>query len=114
MEALRILSRQIMAQVILGKNLQDLKTALKTRDDLEQDMQDLILDLQEAKSKIQTLQTLLPVCAWCKKVRDDQGYWGQVEAYITKSTGVATTGSICPGCLGKISKDPLGADKMPD
>jgi GAF domain-containing protein len=50
LESLRILSRQVMAQVILGKNLQDLRIALKAREDLEQDIQKLIQDFQEAKA----------------------------------------------------------------
>jgi GAF domain-containing protein len=50
LESLRILSRQVMAQVILGKNLHDLRTALKAREDLEQDIQKLIRDFQEAKA----------------------------------------------------------------
>jgi GAF domain-containing protein len=50
LESLRILGRQVMAQVILGKNLHDLKIALKARDELEQDMEELIRNLQESKS----------------------------------------------------------------
>jgi GAF domain-containing protein len=114
LESLSILSRQVMAQVILGKNLQDLKTSLQARDQLEQDMRKLIQDLHEAKAVIHTLKDLLPVCAWCKKVRDDQGYWEQVEAYITKSTGVNTTGSICPECLEKTFSDAFIAGTKPD
>jgi hypothetical protein len=111
LESLRILSRQVMAQVILGKNLQDLRTALETREDLEQDMRKLIQYFQEARAMINTLKGLLPVCAWCKKVRDDQGYWEQVEAYITKFTGVDTTGCICPECLQKYFGDVRNASK---
>jgi GAF domain-containing protein len=100
-ESLRILSRQVMAQVILAKNLQDLRTALQARDDLERDLRKVIQDFQEAKVTIQTLKGLIPVCAWCKKVRDDKGFWEQVEAYIASSTGTDTTGAICPECLQK-------------
>jgi GAF domain-containing protein len=105
MEALGILSRQVIAQVTLGKNLEALKLALKARDDLEEDMQTVIQDFQEAKATIHTLKGLLPVCAWCKKVRDDRGFWEQVEAYITASTGLDTTGAICPECLEKNFSD---------
>ena len=51
MESLRILSKQVMAQVILGKNLQDLKAALQARDDLEHDMEELILNMQESTTR---------------------------------------------------------------
>jgi hypothetical protein len=101
LDSLRILSRQVMAQVELARNLQDLKMALKKRDDLDQDLHKLIEDLQKARARIRSLNDLIPICAWCKKVRDDRGYWEQVEDYITKSTGTDTTGSICPECLQK-------------
>lgn len=101
LDALRILGRQVMAQVMLGKNLDELKTALMAKEALQEDMQKLIEDLREATATIRTLKTLVPICAWCKKVRDDEGYWGQVEQYITRATGLDTTGCICPECVEK-------------
>jgi GAF domain-containing protein len=114
LESLRLLGRQVMAQVTLGKNLQDLKIALKARDELEDDMTKLIQELQAAKTKIQTLEGMVPMCAWCKRVRDDRGYWEQVEAYVAKSTGIYTTSSICPECLQKHFGDLGKDDKKPD
>jgi GAF domain-containing protein len=114
MESLRILSRQVMAQVILGKNLHDLRTALQAREDMEHDMEQLIQDFQAARSTIKALNGLIPICAWCKKVRDDRGYWKQVEAYITHTTGVDTTGSICPECFQKNFEDVCDARKKSD
>ncbi len=113
LNALRTLSRQVMAQVNLGKNLQDLRIALKARDDLELDMQKLLADLQSANARIHTLQSLVPVCAWCKKVRDDRGYWQQVEYYITSLTGTDTTGAMCPECLQKSLQSLQGAAPNP-
>jgi len=101
LEALRILSRQVMAQVILGKNLHDLKAALKARDEVEHDMERLVQDFQEAREMIRTLKGLVPICYSCKKVRDDRGYWESVEAYLASSMGVDTASSICPDCLQK-------------
>ncbi|HLZ54521.1 MAG TPA: GAF domain-containing protein [Verrucomicrobiae bacterium] len=60
------------------------------------------LHLADALNHIKTLQGLLPICAWCKRVRDDEGYWDQVEAYFHKSTGVDFTHGICPECLEKM------------
>ncbi|MGD1083838.1 MAG: GAF domain-containing protein [Verrucomicrobiota bacterium] len=114
LEALRILSRQVMAQVILGKNLHDLAAALRARDDMEQDMQEAIHDLQEASANIQTLKRLVPICFSCKKVRDDRGYWEHVEAYINSSLGVDTTSSICPDCLQKRFGEAPSPAKQPD
>ena len=101
LEALRILSRQVMTQVVLGKNLQDLRAALKEREDMEHDMERLIQDFQEAKATINTLKELVPVCFSCKKVRDDKDYWERVETYLAGVMGVDTASSICPDCLEK-------------
>jgi GAF domain-containing protein len=57
--------------------------------------------LADALDHVKTLQALLPICAWCKRIRDDKGYWDQVEAYIHKYTGADFTHSICPECLAK-------------
>jgi len=111
LEALRILSRQVMAQVVLGKNLEDLKTALKAREEAERDMERLIRDFQEARKMITTLKGLVPVCYSCKKVRDDRGYWESVEAYLAGAAGIDTASSICPECLQKHYAD---ADKQPE
>lgn len=101
LQALRILSRQVVAQLVLGKQLQDLRGALHSRDELEADMEKLVEDLVQANARIRKLTELIPVCAWCKKVRDDRGFWEQVEAYITSLTGGETTSAICPECLEK-------------
>ena len=58
--------------------------------------------LADALDQVKTLQELLPICAWCKRIRDDEGYWSQVEAYIHKYTGADFTHGICPQCLEKL------------
>lgn len=58
--------------------------------------------LVDSLNHIKTLQGLLPICAWCKRIRDDEGYWDQVEAYLHKYTGVDFTHGICPECLEKM------------
>ena len=60
------------------------------------------LHLADSLNHIKTLQGLLPICAWCKRVRDDEGYWDQVEAYLHKYTGIDFTHGICPECLAKM------------
>ena len=57
--------------------------------------------LAEALDQVKTLRGLLPVCAWCKRIRDDKGYWDQIEAYFHKYTGADFTHGICPQCLEK-------------
>jgi len=66
------------------------------------DKERLIKELQEALSNIKKLSGLLPMCAWCKKIRDDQGYWKKVEAYICEHSDARFTHGICPECAGKI------------
>jgi GAF domain-containing protein len=58
--------------------------------------------LAYALNHVKALQGLLPICAWCKRIRDDEGYWSQVEAYLHKATGADFTHGICPECLQKV------------
>ncbi|MDM8556421.1 response regulator [Desulfococcaceae bacterium HSG7] len=62
----------------------------------------LIKELKEALSKIKTLNGLLPICASCKKIRDDKGYWNQVEHYIMDHSDADFTHSICPECVKEL------------
>ncbi len=55
-------------------------------------------ELQESIDKIKSLSGLVPICAWCKKVRNDKGYWQQVEAYITENSEASVTHSMCREC----------------
>jgi hypothetical protein len=55
----------------------------------------------EALEDVKTLRGLLPICAWCKKVRNDQGYWTQIEEYISKRSGASFSHGICPDCREK-------------
>ena len=59
-------------------------------------------ELQEALSKVKTLSGLLPICASCKKIRDDQGYWTQVEVYVRDHSDADFTHSICPECAARL------------
>ena len=69
----------------------------------ERDM--LIQDLQDALAHVKTLSGLLPICANCKKIRDDKGYWSQVESYIQTHTEATFTHGICPDCIKKLYPD---------
>jgi hypothetical protein len=55
--------------------------------------------MAEALEHVKTLHGLLPICAWCKRIRDDKGYWSQVEAYFHEHAGADFTHGICPECL---------------
>ena len=65
----------------------------------------LIAQLEEALSKVKTLSGLLPICSACKKIRDDQGYWNQMESYIQSRTEALFSHGICPDCLAEVKAD---------
>ena len=67
----------------------------------EEEREKLIYELQDALGKIKTLSGLLPICSWCKKIRDDEGYWNQIETYIGDHSEAEFTHSICPECMKK-------------
>ncbi len=58
-------------------------------------------DIQRAEKEIETLVKLVPICAYCKQIRDDQGYWHGVEEYLREHAGADLTHSICPACYAK-------------
>lgn len=58
--------------------------------------------LEKALSDVRELSGLLPICASCKKIRDDQGYWSQIETYIRKHTKAEFTHGICPECAKEL------------
>ncbi|MCH7764456.1 MAG: PAS domain S-box protein [Candidatus Marinimicrobia bacterium] len=71
------------------------------RKQIEEEREKLIIQLQEAFDKIDTMSGLIPICAWCKKVRDDQGYWNEVEAYVEAHSKAEFSHGICPNCAKK-------------
>jgi two-component system, response regulator PdtaR len=71
---------------------------------IEAEREKLLKELQEAMSEIRTLREFLPICAWCKKVRDDKGYWKSIEEYLSKLHGMQITHGMCPSCLEEQTK----------
>jgi len=76
-------------------------TDISLRKRHETEREALITALQEALDKVKTLSGLLPICAMCKKIRDDQGYWNQIESYIAANADVDFSHSICPECADR-------------
>jgi hypothetical protein len=72
-------------------------------------------ELASARAEVQTLSGLLPICAWCKKVRDDDGYWRQVEVYFARRDHIQFTHGICSDCLDdqKAARKPSAAPVTP-
>lgn len=72
--------------------------------DLERTLARKIDDLQAALADVKKLKRLLPICMYCKSVRDDQDYWHQIEEYIHSETGTDFSHGICPHCMEKLKQ----------
>jgi GAF domain-containing protein len=79
--AMRALSRVVMARM---------------------ELQRVSAHLAETLEKVKTLHGLLPMCAWCKRIRDDKGYWSQVETYISAHSEADFTHGVCPECTAQL------------
>ena len=69
---------------------------------IENEKEQVIAELQEALAKVKLLSGFIPICASCKKIRDDTGYWQQVESYIQKHSNAEFSHSICPECSHRL------------
>ena len=69
---------------------------------MEQEKANLIIELQKSLSEIKQLSRILPICASCKKIRDDKGYWNEVEMYISDHSETQFSHGICPDCMRKL------------
>ncbi|MFC1898444.1 response regulator [Candidatus Cloacimonadota bacterium] len=72
---------------------------ISKRKEIEEEREKLISDLKHALEDVKTLSGLIPICSHCKKVRDDSGYWEQVEYYLAKYTNADFSHGICPDCM---------------
>ncbi len=86
----------------LEQEKQHLQTEIKERKKAENEKEQLILKLKEALEKVKTLTGLIPICANCHSIRDDQGYWNRLEGYIQKHSDAEFSHSICPECQKKL------------
>jgi CheY-like chemotaxis protein len=94
----KVLCGWIEALLRLRSTQEALREAAKERENL-------IRELQYALDNIKTLQGLIPICASCKQIRDDKGYWNQVEEYIMARSNAEFTHGICPDCAKKLYGD---------
>lgn len=74
----------------------------------------LIVKLREALADVKTLSGLLPICASCKHIRDDKGYWHQVEVFIQQHSSAVFTHGLCPKCTQKLYPKTAAGDDIPD
>lgn len=87
----------------------DLRKEMAERRQAEEEKARLVTELTDALAQVKKLSGFLPICASCKKIRDDQGYWRQVEEYIREHSEAQFSHSICPDCAKKLYPN-LGED----
>jgi GAF domain-containing protein len=78
------------------------------RKQAEEEREKLIAELQMALAEVRKLSGMLPICASCKKIRDDKGYWNQIESYIRDHSEAEFSHGICPDCVGKLYPELYG------
>ena len=90
-----------------GKPIQYLaiRTEITNQVKAEEERESLILELRNALAEVKTLSGLLPICSKCKKVRNDKGYWDQIETHISKHTDALFSHGYCPDCLPDAYKE---------
>jgi DNA-binding response OmpR family regulator len=93
---------ELQARLRVASRLVNLQRTLSRR----------VRELNEALGKVRQLQGLLPICAYCKKVRNDKNYWLQVEAYFSSYVDVRFSHSICPECFERQVKPELEKDGL--
>ncbi len=103
-----IITGLFSADVIIINNVKCILTSIndisgRKRDEAERER--LVVERQKALWEVKALSGMLPICASCKKIRDDKGYWNQIENYIGTHTAATFSHGICPDCIGKLYPD---------
>lgn len=83
---------ELYARIRVGERTLELRAKLADR----------VTELEEALSRVKQLQGLLPICSYCRKVRDDKNYWCQVESYVSAHSEARFTHGICPECMATV------------
>jgi len=95
---------ELRARVRVGRRVVELQSALGAH----------VAQLQQALASVRQLQGLLPICSYCKRIRNDHNYWEQLETYLSDHTEASFSHGICPSCYQSVVKPPLqdiAADK---
>lgn len=82
---------ELLARVKVGETVVNLQKSLAAQ----------VMELENALARVEQLQGILPICSYCKNVRDDQNYWQEVETYVSKHTSAEFSHSVCPDCYVK-------------
>jgi phosphoserine phosphatase RsbU/P len=87
--------RELLARVRVGLRVLEVQDKLNRR----------VSDLEEALRQVKQLRELLPICGWCKKVRDDKNYWMNLETYFEMNSDIKVTTGICPDCSKRVAEE---------
>jgi sigma-B regulation protein RsbU (phosphoserine phosphatase) len=88
---------ELLARIRVGERIIELQSSLARQ----------VKELQEALSKIKTLQGLIPICSYCRRIRDDRNYWQQLESYLAEHSEAKLTHGVCPDCQEKYIESQL-------
>lgn len=95
---------ELLARVQVGERVIQLQAELTQR----------VSELEEALIQVKQLRGLLPICAYCKKIRDDQNYWQELETYFNRHSAVQFSHGICPDCRDKVLREFQGFQTQPN
>ena len=87
--------RELLARVRVGLMVLEVQDKLNRR----------VSDLEEDLRQVKQLRELLPICGWCKKVRDDKNYWMNLETYFEMNSDIKVTTGICPDCSKRVAEE---------
>jgi PleD family two-component response regulator len=94
---------ELAARVAVGRRVVELQQKLAAE----------VVRLEQALSQVEHLEGLLPICAWCKRIRDDKNYWQQLDSYLSQHSHLKFTHGICPQCLATVRKEAEGQPCVP-
>ncbi|MBN1697355.1 MAG: PAS domain-containing protein [Spirochaetales bacterium] len=98
-------ARQVRTKYGISKYILLVFEDITERKRIEEKNTNLFIELQKALEQIKILHGIIPICACCKKIRDDSGYWDQLEAYISKYSEAQFSHGLCPDCAVKLYPD---------
>jgi len=80
--------------------------------ELEKNLADRVSELEEALAQVKQLQALLPICSYCKNIRDEQNYWQQLDSYLMEHSDVMFSHGICPDCYQKVVQPQIDQSRV--
>src|SRR5205085_8211257 len=104
---LRDTSGNIVNAIVVNHDITALKRTESELRNARASLSDRVQELEAALAQVKLLQGILPICSYCKNIRNDQNYWQRVEEYITQNSEAMFSHGICPNCYETIVKSVL-------